>query len=151
MDVNEDFVDIAKGFIDNGVEFLIVGAYALAAHGFPRTTGDIDIFVRPAPENAARVFRALADFGAPVAAHGVTQADFEVEDKVYQLGLPPRRIDILTSISGVSFDEAAMNAIEGHLGPVKVRFIGKEAMARNKLASGRPKDLVDAQLLQSDD
>lgn len=151
MDVNEDFVDIAKGFIDHGVEFLIVGAYALAAHGFPRTTGDIDIFVRPEPENAARVFRALADFGAPVAAHGVTQRDFEVEDKVYQLGLPPRRIDILTSISGVSFDEAATNAIEGHLGPVKVRFIGKAAMARNKLASGRPKDLVDAQLLQSDE
>jgi hypothetical protein len=149
VDVNEDFVDIAKGFIDNGVEFLIVGAYALAAHGFPRTTGDIDIFVRPAPENAARVFRALADFGAPVAAHGVTQRDFEVEDKVYQLGLPPRRIDILTSISGVSFDEAAENAIFGNLGPVKVRFIGKAAMARNKLASGRPKDLVDAELLQS--
>jgi hypothetical protein len=151
MDVNEDFVDIAKGFIDNDVEFLIVGAYALAAHGFPRTTGDIDMFVRPTPENAARVFRALADFGAPVAAHGVTQADFEVEDKVYQLGLPPRRIDILTSISGVSFDEAAANAIEGNLGPVKVRFIGKAAMARNKLASGRPKDLVDAELLQSDE
>jgi hypothetical protein len=151
MDVNEDFVDIAKGFIDNGVEFLIVGAYALAAHGFPRTTGDIDILVRPAPDNAARVFRALVEFGAPVAAHGVTQRDFEVEGKVYQLGLPPRRIDILTSLSGVSFDEAAANAIEGHLGPAKVRFIGKAAMARNKLASGRPKDLVDAQLLQSEE
>lgn len=151
MDVNEDFVDIASGFIDHGVEFLIVGAYALAAHGFPRTTGYIDIFVRPAPENAARVFRALADFGAPVAAHGVTQHDFEVEDKVYQLGLPPRRLDILTSISGVTFDEAAENAIEGNLGPVKVRFIGRAAMARNKLASGRPKDLVDAELLQSDE
>jgi len=121
MDVNDDFVDIASGFIDNGVEFLIVGAYALAA------------------------------FGAPVAAHGVSERDFEVEDKVYQLGLPPRRIDILTSISGVSFDEAAADAIEGNLGPVKVRFIGRAAMARNKLASGRPKDLVDAELLQSDD
>jgi hypothetical protein len=74
-----------------------------------------------------------------------------VEDKVYQLGLPPRRIDILTSISGVSFDEAAENAIEGNLGPIKVRFIGKAAMARNKLAAGRPKDLVDAGLLQSDE
>src|SRR3954468_11766547 len=93
MDVNEDFVDIAKGFIDNGVEFLVVGAYALDAHGFPRTTGDIDMLVRPSPENAARVFRALAEFGVRVAAHGVSQHDFEVEDKVYQLGLPPRRID----------------------------------------------------------
>jgi hypothetical protein len=151
MDVNEDFVDMAKGFIDNGVDFLIVGAYALAAHGFPRTTGDIDMLVRPTPENAARVFRALTDFGAPVAAHGVSPHDFEVEEKVYQLGLPPRRIDILTSISGVSFDEAAAEAIEGNLGSVRVRFIGKAAMARNKLASGRPKDLVDAELLQSDE
>lgn len=150
MDVNEDFVDIAKGFVDNDVEFLIVGAYALAAHGFPRATGDIDMLVRPTPENAARVLRALVDFGAPVAAHGVTQRDFEVEEKVYQLGLPPRRIDILTSISGVSFDEAAAEAIEGHLGPVKVRFIGRAAMARNKLASGRAKDLADAELLQSE-
>ena len=81
----------------------------------------------------------------------MTQRDFEVEDKVYQLGLPPRRIDILTSISGVSFDEAAVDAIEGNLGPVKVRFIGKAAMARNKLASGRPKDIVDAELLKSDE
>ena len=77
------------------------------------------------------------------------ETNFEVEDKVYQLGLPPRRIDILTSISGVSFDEAAQDAIEGHLGQVKVRFIGKVAMARNKLATGRPKDLADAELLQS--
>jgi hypothetical protein len=148
MDVNEDFVDIAASFIENQVEFLIVGAYALAAHGFPRTTGDIDPFVRPTPENAARVFRALVAFGAPVAAHGVTRQDFEVEDHVYQLGLPPRRIDVLTSISGVSFDEAATEAIEGQLGPVRVRFIGKAAMARNKLAAGRPKDLVDADLLR---
>jgi hypothetical protein len=151
MDINEDFVDMAKSLVDNAVEFLVVGAYALAAHGFPRTTGDIDILIRPTPENAARVLRALLDFGAPVAAHGVTRNDFEVEGRVYQLGLPPRRIDILTSISGVSFDEAAADAIEGHLGPVKVRFIGKTAMTRNKLASGRAKDLIDAELLQSDE
>ncbi|HEX4340458.1 MAG TPA: hypothetical protein VH062_31335 [Polyangiaceae bacterium] len=151
MDVNEDFVDLAEGFLRFGVEFLVIGAYALAAHGFPRTTGDIDLFVRPTPENASRVFRALADFGAPVASHGVSQQDFEVEGKVYQLGLPPRRIDILTSISGVSFDEATTGAIEGNLGSVKVRFIGRAAMARNKLASGRPKDLVDAALLAGDD
>jgi hypothetical protein len=151
MDVNEDFVDIASHFIENGVEFLIVGAYALAAHGFPRATGDIDLFVRPTPENAARVFRALVAFGAPVAAHGVTPQDFAVENHVYQMGLPPRRIDVLTSISGVSFDEAATGAIDGQLGPVKIRFIGKAAMARNKVAAGRPKDLADAQLLLSDD
>ena len=81
----------------------------------------------------------------------MTRDDFEVEGRVYQLGLPPRRIDILTSLSGVSFDEAAADAIEGNLGPIKVRFIGKAAMTRNKLASGRAKDLVDAELLQSDE
>ncbi|HVJ20245.1 MAG TPA: nucleotidyl transferase AbiEii/AbiGii toxin family protein [Polyangiaceae bacterium] len=151
MDVNEDFVDIAATFVENDVEFVVVGAYALAAHGFPRATGDIDLFVNPTPENAARVLRALADFGAPIAAHGVKERDFEVEGQVYQLGLPPRRIDILTSLSGITFDEAAAEAIEGSLGPVKVRFIGKRAMARNKLASGRPKDLADAQLLEDDE
>lgn len=151
MDVNEDFVDIVTCFVENGVDFLVVGAYALAAHGFPRTTGDIDLFVRPTPENAARVFRALAEFGAPIAAHGVTEQDFATAGHVYQLGLPPRRIDILTSISGVTFDEASSGALEGQLGPVRVRFIGRAAMARNKHASGRPKDLVDAELLESDE
>jgi hypothetical protein len=151
MDINEDFIDIAASLVANEVEFLIVGAYALAAHGYPRTTADIDFFVNPSTENAVRVFRALAAFGAPVAAHNVTPADFETEGHVYQLGLPPRRIDILTSISGVSFAEAAADALSGQLGPVGVRFIGKAAMARNKRASGRPKDLVDAELLEADD
>lgn len=151
MDVNEDFVDIVACLTAEGAEFLIVGAYALAAHGFPRMTGDIDIFVRPTAENSARVYRALLAFGAPVVAHGVTEREFQVEDNVYQMGLPPRRIDIMTSVSGVSFDEARAEAIEGKLGDVTVRFIGRAAQARNKRAAGRPKDLVDAELLEADD
>jgi hypothetical protein len=151
MDVNEDFVDIVACLEAEGAEFLIVGAYALAAHGFPRMTGDIDIFVRPTLENSARVYRALLAFGAPVVAHGVTERDFQIEDNIYQMGLPPRRIDIMTSVSGVSFDEASAEAIEGKLGDVTVRFIGKAAQARNKRAAGRPKDLVDAALLEADD
>lgn len=151
MDVNEDFVDIVACLAAEKAEFLIVGAYALAAHGFPRMTGDIDILVRPTTENARRVYRALLAFGAPVAAHGVSERDFETQDNVYQMGLPPRRIDVMTSVSGVSFDEANADAIEGKLGHVTVRFIGKAAQARNKRAAGRPKDLVDAELLETDD
>jgi hypothetical protein len=148
-EVNQDFVDLASNFVEQGVDFVVVGAWALAAHGFPRTTGDIDLFVEPTAPNAARVYRALVDFGATVAAHGVTEDDFARPGNVYQLGLPPRRIDILTSISGVSFDEAIACAIQGSLGPVVVRFIGREAMRRNKLAAGRPRDLLDAALLDA--
>jgi hypothetical protein len=148
-EVNEDFVDVLSSFVEQGVEFVVVGAYALAAHGFPRTTGDIDLFVEPTPSNASRVYRALVEFGAPVSAHGVTEGDFAKPGNVYQMGLPPRRVDILTSISGVSFAEAAEGALVGKLGPVTVRFIGKAAMKRNKLAAGRPKDLVDASLLDA--
>jgi hypothetical protein len=151
MDVNEDFVDIVAALVAEKAEFLIVGAYALAAHGFPRMTGDIDIFVRPTTANAKSVYRALLAFGAPVAAHGIAVQDFAAEGNVYQMGLPPRRIDIMTSVSGVSFDEANAEAIEGELGDVTVRFIGKAALARNKRAAGRPKDLVDADLIESDD
>lgn len=151
MDVNEDFVDIVAALVAEKAEFLIVGAYALAAHGFPRMTGDIDIFVRPTTANAASVYQALLAFGAPVAAHGIAAQDFAAEGNVYQMGLPPRRIDIMTSVSGVSFDEANAEAIEGKLGYVTVRFIGKAALARNKRAAGRPKDLVDADLIESDD
>jgi hypothetical protein len=95
--VNPDFVDIVSSFTDEGVAFLVVGAYALAAHGFPRTTGDIDLLVEPTAANAKRLFRALPAFAAPVAAHGVSEEDFAKPGNVYQLGLPPRRIDVLTS------------------------------------------------------
>ena len=149
-EVNPDFADMVACLVEHEVDFLVVGAYALAAHGFPRATGDIDLLVRPTAANAERVLRALAAFGAPVAAHGVSTRDFEQPDHVYQIGLPPRRIDILTSISGVSFDEAAADAVDGNLGGVPVKFIGREAMVRNKRASGRLKDLADAELLEQD-
>jgi hypothetical protein len=146
-EVNEDFVDMLTALIGGEVDFLIVGAYALAAHGFPRATGDIDILVAPTVENAARVYRALLEFGAPVAAHDVTANDFEVKGSVYQIGLPPRRIDLLTSISGVEYDEAAAQAVHGHVGPCLVRFIGREALIKNKRSTGRTKDLADVEEL----
>lgn len=147
-ELNEDFVDLLTALRDEAVEFVVVGAHALAAHGFVRATGDIDIFVRASTANARRVYAALLVFGAPMAAHGVTQADFERPDNVYQLGLPPRRIDILTSISGVSFDEAWASRAPVRMGGIDVFVIGKDAMIRNKRSTGRPKDLLDADLLE---
>lgn len=106
-ELNEDFIDMLASLDEHEVDFIIVGAYALAVHGFPRATGDIDVLVRATTTNSERVFRALIAFGAPVESHGVGKDDFARTGNVYQVGLPPRRIDLLTSISGVSFDEAA--------------------------------------------
>ncbi len=147
-DVNDDFVDMLTALQRHDVAFVIVGAYALAAHGFPRATGDIDIFVEPTRDNAVKVFRALLDFGAPVAAHGVTASDFESVGTVYQIGLPPRRIDLLTSISGVEYAEAVSDALPGHVGPCEVRFIGRAALIKNKSATGRTKDVADVEQLR---
>ena len=146
-EVNEYFVDMLTALAGCQADFLIVGAYALAAHGFPRATGDIDIFVAPTVENAERVYRALVDFGAPVSAHGVTAEDFARKGAVYQIGLPPRRIDLLTSISGVEYEEAAADAVHGHVGACAVRFIGRAALIKNKSSTGRIKDLADVERL----
>jgi hypothetical protein len=147
-DFPTDFVDLVQCLREEQCEFVIVGAHALAAHGAPRATGDLDIFVRPDAANAERVLRALIRFGAPVSAHGVTAEDFVVPGTVYQMGLPPNRIDMLTEISGVSYDEATVDAVVGHLGSEIVRCIGLEALLRNKRATGRTKDLADAEVLE---
>jgi hypothetical protein len=104
--LHDDFRDLLLELEGAGVRFLVVGAHALAVHGVPRATGDLDLFVARDSGNAARLVDALVRFGAPLEAHGVTARDFEREGTVYQLGLTPRRIDLLTSISGVEFDEA---------------------------------------------
>jgi hypothetical protein len=148
LEAPEDFVDLVQSLREEGCEFVIVGAHALAAHGVPRATGDLDVLVRPEAANAERVFRALVRFGAPVAAHGIGAKDFATPGEVYQMGLPPRRIDLLTEISGVTFDEAVEDTIEGHLGSERVRCIGLDALIRNKVASGRPKDLADVAALE---
>jgi hypothetical protein len=146
--LNPDFRDCLLALVAEGAEFVIVGAYALALHGVPRYTGDLDILVRPTAANAERVWRALLRFGAPVEAAGVAPADFTMPGTVYQVGLPPRRIDLLTEITGVSFDEAWATresaTLDGHV----IDFIGKAAFIRNKEAVGRPKDLADAARLK---
>lgn len=147
-DLNEDFLDLLRCLLTARVEFVIVGAHALAAHGLPRATGDLDVLVEPTTENAERVVDALQSFGAPLDAHGVSRADFEVPENVYQIGLPPRRIDVLTSISGVSFEEAHDSRIEIVLEGMTLPVLGRAALVKNKRAAGRPKDLLDVDMLE---
>jgi hypothetical protein len=147
--LNEDFRDLLCLLADGGVEFVIVGAYALAFHGAPRASGDIDLFVRPSPVNARRLFDALARFGAPLHAAGVKVEDLTQAGAVYQIGLPPRRIDLLTEISGVTFDEAWASRVTAEVEGRTVSFIGRAAFVRNKEASGRPRDVADIARLRT--
>jgi len=139
--MNQDFVDLLRAFIAHDVRFLIVGAYALAVHGRPRATGDLDIWVEPTPGNAARVMRALADFGAPLA--DVRPDDFSRPGVVFQIGLPPRRIDILTALSGLTFVESWPTRLRAPFGPIEVDYLGRDDFVRNKKHVGRAKDLGD--------
>jgi hypothetical protein len=139
--MNPDFVDLLRAFTEANVRFLVVGAYALALHGRPRATGDLDVWIDATSENAARVMTALASFGAPLA--DISAADFAREGIVYQIGVPPGRIDILTQLTGLTFDEAWPGRLRRPFGEVEVDFIGREAFLRNKRATGRAKDLGD--------
>jgi hypothetical protein len=143
-----DFRDMLAALVANEVRFIVVGAHALAAHGVPRVTGDLDIWVEPTPDNASRVWRALAAFGAPLATLQISESDFSKPDQVVQFGLPPYRIDMMTSISGVGFEEARPGGLIGTLFEVPVVFLGREAFIRNKRASGRPRDLADVRSLE---
>jgi len=145
MEIQPDFKDLLVLLNEQKVEYLIVGGFALAFHGAPRFTGDIDVFVRPNPENAQRIMCALAAFGFNLP--GLTAEDFHAPDKVVQLGMPPVRIDLITSISGVSWEEAAAHKVAGTYGDVPVCFIGREQFIANKRASGRKKDLADIEAL----
>jgi hypothetical protein len=129
-----------------GAEFLVVGAYALAAHGIPRFTKDLDVWVRGTPQNAACVYRALVAFGAPVGALSVD--DLATPGVTFQMGLPPNRIDILTSIDGVDFDSAWAAKIAARYGDQPIHVLSRAHLISNKLASARPQDLVDVELLR---
>jgi hypothetical protein len=144
--VNRDFVEILSELSAAGAEFLVVGAHALAAHGRPRATGDLDIWIRPTPENAARVWQALSRFGAPL--KDLSVDDLSTPGVVFQIGLAPYRIDILTEISGVSFDEAWPHRIINEFAGQSYAVIGKLELIRNKRAAGRAQDLVDADALE---
>jgi hypothetical protein len=147
--MNEDFRELLAALIESETRFLVVGAFALAAHGAPRATGDLDVWVEPTPENARRVLRALQAFGAPLQALGITPADFEAEGQVVQLGLPPRRIDLLTAITGVGFEEAWEHAVVVRVDALDLPVIGREQLIRNKRALGRARDLADIEALEA--
>ena len=139
--MNQDFVDLLQAFVAHDVRFLIVGAYALALHGRPRATGDLDVWVDATPENATRVMQALAAFGAPLS--DISEADLSRPGVVFQLGVVPGRVDILTELTGLTFDEAWPGRVRHAFGPVPVDFIGRESFIRNKRATGRARDLGD--------
>jgi hypothetical protein len=144
--LNPDFRDILSEFGAAGVEFLVVGAYALAAHGLPRATGDIDLWVRCSSENAPRVMAALARFGAPLT--NIGEEDFTTPGTVVQIGVTPRRIDVLTAIDGVEFGEAWLERVEVGIDGLRVPVLSRDHLLRNKRAAGRAKDLVDARRLE---
>jgi hypothetical protein len=139
--MNRDFVEMLAALSAAGVEFLVVGAYAMAAHGLPRATGDIDIWVRPTRENAARVMQAVQAFGAPL--FGLTLEDLLRSDTVFQIGVAPSRIDILTGITGVDFEKAWPNRLTVTIDDQLVPVIGLAELIRNKRATDRPKDRAD--------
>jgi len=139
--LNPDFKDMLSCLKGEEVDFIIVGAYALAAHGFPRATGDIDIWVRRSFENAQKIMRALTRFGAPIS--NLSKEDFTAPDLIVQIGVEPCRIDILTGIDGVGFDEAWQNKVSISIDDLRVDVLSKEDLLRNKLATGRDKDHGD--------
>ena len=149
MELDKDFNEFVELFLEHNVRFLIVGGYALAAHGLPRATGDLDAWVWINPENAQNIMRALNAFGFQNLS--LTESDFSKEDAIVQLGYPPFRIDILTSIDGVAFDQAWVNKFVIDLNGMKVPFIGRDDLITNKKAAVRPQDIADVSRLTSED
>jgi len=147
--VNRDFVELLSAFNDHEVEYLVVGAHALAAHGHVRATKDLDVWIRPSDTNAAKAHRALAAFGAPLSELSVD--DLTNEGTIFQIGVAPVRIDILTHIDGISFDEAWPARLSTRVGGIEASVLSREHLIRNKRASGRLQDLADLERLERGD
>ncbi len=144
--LNEDYKDMLQSLLDNEVKFLIVGAYALAVYGYPRATGDFDIWVEASPENSKKVLASLISFGAP--ASGLTENTFVEEGIIFQIGVAPRRIDIITQIDGVEFNNAYQSRTTVVMEGLNLPFISKEDLIKNKKSTGRDKDILDAKHLE---
>jgi hypothetical protein len=144
--LNKDFKDMLRSLLEADVEFLLIGAYALAAYGYPRATKDLDIWVRASETNAPRIRQALSRFGAPI--DRLDPKDFSHEGTVLQIGVAPVRIDITTKVDGVAFEEAYAQRGTIDLEDLRIPIISRKDLIRNKKASGRPQDLVDAQMLE---
>jgi hypothetical protein len=145
MKLSKDLREFVELLNSRKIKYLLVGGHAVAFHGFPRFTGDVDFFVDPSPENAALVASAVSDFG--FSELGLTEADFRGPETIVQLGRAPNRIDILTSVTAVSFAEAWETRVETELDGLPVWVISKDLLVRNKLATARPQDLADVERL----
>jgi hypothetical protein len=146
--MNQDFLDLLSALLETEARFLVVGAHAMAVHGVPRATGDLDVWVSLEPENAERVWQSLLIFGAPLAGPDLSRSDLELPETVVQIGLPPRRIDLMTTLTGLAFGAAWPNRIMHRVGPLEIPFLGREDLVANKRATGRPKDLADLDVLE---
>ncbi len=146
MPLPTDFRELLRSFLSHEVDFIVVGAHALAHHGHPRFTGDLDLLIRPTLANGTRAVKALVEFG--FGSLGLTAEDFTQAGRIIQLGVAPFRIDLLTSISGVAFDEAWENKATGPTDGLTIHFLGRETLIRNKLATGRTQDLADVERLR---
>ena len=149
MFVNSDFSDLLRLFNDNGVRYLIIGGYAVIQYAEPRYTKDLDLWISTDTRNAKAVYKALKEFGAPLA--GLTEKDFAEEGYFYQMGVPPMRVDILMGIPGIAFEQAWERRKEVDFEGLVVFFISKEDLITAKRASGRPQDLIDADILAKTD
>jgi hypothetical protein len=143
MQLNQHFSDLLSEFNAARVRYLVVGAYVLSYYGRPRTTGDLDLWVDSTGANAQRVFRALRDFGAPL--KGISPADFSTPGTVFQIGVAPSRIDVLTSLTGLTFRTAWKNRLHARYGRIPICFLSERDFIRNKRAVGRTRDLADAE------
>ena len=144
--LNSDYKEMLQILLEEGVEFIIVGAYALAAHGYPRATGDIDIWIKPDADNARKVLRSLNRFGTPL--YSLSENDLTVQGTVFQIGVIPRRIDILTSITGVNFDDAWKDCLQVEIDGLIIPVLSREKLIANKEAIGRDKDVIDVKNLR---
>ncbi len=146
--MNDDWFDFLAALLDSGARFLVVGAHALAVHGIPRGTQDLDVWIDPVPSNVRHVWRSLAEFGAPLESLALTPEDLTRPDVVVQLGLPPLRIDLLTGLSGVpDFETAWRGRVERSVRDRRVPFLGRREIVATKRATGRPKDRADLHAL----
>ncbi|MEO8903180.1 MAG: hypothetical protein ABI488_13750 [Polyangiaceae bacterium] len=147
--LSPDFRDLLVALVDAEAEFVLIGGWAMALYGHGRGTDDMDVLVRPSQQNAERVFKALLEFGAPVAAHGVTPALFAEGRYGYRMGQKPNLIELLTTVNGITFEEARTDARLFELDGRRIPYIGRAALLKNKRAAGRPKDLADVAWLEA--
>jgi hypothetical protein len=146
--MNQEFAEMLSELSGAGADFLIVGAHALAAHGLPRATGDLDVWIRPTPENAGRVWQALANFGAPL--EDLSVEELSTPGIVFQIGVPPARIDILTAITDVTFEQAWSEREHFTIDGVRLPFLSRRHLIQNKRATGRSKDISDVEELEKE-